>query len=258
MKKIFTLLLVIMAAMTVSAANFQLLRGEDYSKDPTDGTKFVPGKYVPVSNGDSYTTGYFKTMENPAFFMYQQDSELYIKGPAGLAMTLEVETTADILVCSFGDCKNATPSSKLVVSGSLIPSSSDLMAGTTDIYTLRIDKAGNSIASPLQEITVKVTAYETANPSDKVTVTVTMSTKSYEELLGSVDGIQSASDYLNLESGNVLNYRVEQSGRLEIYSIAGRLVYSRQIQGNGSLHLDLGHGVYIYRVGKLTGKLLLK
>jgi len=256
MKKIFTLLLVIMAAMNASAANFQLLRGEDFSKDSSGA--FVPGKYVPVSNGDSYVTGYFTKMENPAFIMYQQDSELYIKGPAGLDMTFEVEATAQVMVCCLGQCVAANPSEKVVKSGSLDPSSTDLMAGTTDIYTLRIDKAGNTMSSPLQEITVKVTAYETANPSDKVTVTVTMSTKPYEELIGSVDGIQTTNEYVNLASGNVLKYHVEQPARLEIYSIAGRLVYSRQIQGNGSLHLDLGQGVYIYRVGKLTGKMLLK
>lgn len=256
MKKIFTLLLVLMGALTVSAANFQLLRGEDYSKNSAGA--FVPSKYVPLSNEDSYTTGYFITTETPAFFMYQQDSELYIKGAAGLEMTFEVEATDQFMVCCLGQCVAATPAEKVVRSGSLDPASTDLMPGTTDTYTLRIDKTGNSIAQPLKEVTVKVTAYETANPSEKVTVTVTMSTKPYEEIVGSVSGIQTATEYVKLASGNVLNYFVEQAARLEIYSIAGRLVYSRQIQGNGSLHLDLGHGVYIYRVGKLTGKLLLK
>lgn len=255
MKKIFTLLFAVMAVMGASAANFQLLRGEDYSESSG---AFIPGSYQPVANGASFVTGYFVKDIPPIFKYYQQDSELYIKGPAGLEVTFEVESSAPVQVCCLGQCEVSKPSEVVKKSGKLDPSSTDLMPGTDDIYNLRIDKSGNMQTETIEEIVVKVTVYETSNPSDKTTVTVTMSTKTHEELMGSVDGVQAASEYVKLAAGNVLNYNIEQVARLELFSIAGRLVYSRQIQGRGSVHLDLGQGVYIYRVGKLTGKFLVK
>lgn len=255
MKKIFTLLLAITAVMSVSAANFQLLRGEDYKE--SSGT-FIPGSYQPVANGAAYVTGYFVRDVPPIFKFFQQDSELYIKGPAGLDVTFEVESSAPVQVCCLGQCEQTEPMKVVKKSGKLDPTSADLMPGTDDIYNLRIDKSGNMSAETIEEIVVKVTVYETSNPSDKVMVTITMSNKTHEELMGSVDGVQAATEFVKLAAGNVLKYNVEQAARLELYSIAGRLVYSRQIQGTGSIHLELGQGVYIYRVGKLTGKFLLK
>lgn len=59
--------------------------------------------------------------------------------------------------------------------------------------------------------------------------------------------------------GRTMHYGVEQPSKFSLYNISGRAVVDRTLSGAGSLSFaSIPAGVYIYRLGTKTGKVLLK
>lgn len=241
MNKFFTLILFLTVATVASAANFQILFGLDKAN------------LQPVANGATYDTGYeIVELGGGAIKRYIQDAHLYLKAPVGTNMTFEVNAKEPVQVCCLGEC---ILMSEGVKTGTVAAGSADLVDGTSDVYSLRIDKTTTNKVP--NDVTVTIVAYETDNPAEKQTVTVNMLAKPQSEV-GAVGTIEAAGNYVKLGSGNTLSYHFAAATRLEVYNIAGRLVLSRNVNGTGTLHLDLANGVYIYRAGSLTGKILLR
>lgn len=60
-------------------------------------------------------------------------------------------------------------------------------------------------------------------------------------------------------SGHTLTYNVDAPANLTIYNISGRAVLNRTVNNSGTISLDGFHaGVYVYRLGNLTGKILVR
>ncbi len=74
-----------------------------------------------------------------------------------------------------------------------------------------------------------------------------------------IDNVTASGDFVNLVAGNILEYNVPDSTKLDIYSLNGATVMERVVNGHGSLSLDrLAPGVYLYKAGELSGKVLVK
>ena len=103
-----------------------------------------------------------------------------------------------------------------------------------------------------------LTAYENGNPSNKIVLTINFSNRSAEEV-GGVDNVAVNGEFVRLEGGNSLSYSVNGKEHLEVYSILGTRLVDRAISGHGSVDLNgLGRGVYIYRAGRISGKIVVK
>lgn len=74
-----------------------------------------------------------------------------------------------------------------------------------------------------------------------------------------IDNVAGDGSFVSLAAGNILEYNVPEGTKLDIYSINGSTVLERTVNGHGSLSLDrLAPGVYLYKAGKLSGKVLVK
>ncbi len=74
-----------------------------------------------------------------------------------------------------------------------------------------------------------------------------------------IDNVADNSNFVNLAAGNILEYNVPAGTKLDVYSLNGATVLERTINGHGSLSLDrLAPGVYLYKAGELSGKVLVK
>lgn len=73
-------------------------------------------------------------------------------------------------------------------------------------------------------------------------------------------GIQQVAVNRNIRvSGRTIHYSVDSATNITLYTISGQSAISRRISGSGTLSLaGLPAGVYIYRAGKSTGKLVIK
>lgn len=74
-----------------------------------------------------------------------------------------------------------------------------------------------------------------------------------------IDNVAGDGNFVNLAAGNILEYNVPEGTKLDVYSINGATVLERTVNGHGSLSLDrLAPGVYLYKAGALSGKVLVK
>lgn len=60
-------------------------------------------------------------------------------------------------------------------------------------------------------------------------------------------------------SGRTMHFSLDAATKFSLYNISGRTLVDRTLSGSGSLNLGgIPAGVYVYRLGTLTGKVLLK
>ena len=213
-----------------------------------------------VKDGDEITIGY--TAVGP---LAQWEPNFTATGTPGSNLVVSVSATpADLQKffqdCSFGVCKEA-PRTTVYHWGT---EEEMLQGGNVDFtsypvhleihrQTDLLDKVKNQ--GDLQGV---LTVYEENNPDDKVTVTINFLVKPAEEV-GALDNVAANGEYVRLESGNTLSYNLNGNTHIEVYSILGTRMIDRHVSGHGSLSLSgLGRGVYIYRAGKLSGKVVVK
>ncbi len=222
MKKIFTSLLMLGAAMAASAQNFTV--------------NSVEG---PVANGATLTVGYVYSSE---WDLYDWDPELSIH--ANKAGTYTVTATASVSgVVQFcgitGGCDILRPSATR--SGSM---------GAGQDMPLRLDINGmmDKLEKPVSmEVTV-------TDGSETVKFTVNF----VNEDNAGIAAPTRAAGTLRF-AGRTLNYSLENAATFTLYNISGRQVMSRALSGTGSVSLSaLPAGVYVYRCGTATGKVIVK
>lgn len=94
--------------------------------------------------------------------------------------------------------------------------------------------------------------------TDNITnVTVNEITVTYDPNAGSVNAVVTDSD-LSYTDG-VIKYNVNQATSLSLYNAAGQIVAKSTANGSGEFSTALlPTGVYIYRLGNNTGKILVK
>lgn len=212
----------------------------------------------PVKDGDEITIGY--TAVGP---LAQWEPSFYATGTSGSNLVVSISATpADLEMffqdCSLGLCK-AAPKTTVYHWGT----QEDLLNGGDVDFTsypvhLEIHRQTVPVANAGGDLQGVLTVYEENAPEDKVTVTINFLVKPAEEV-GALDNVAANGEYVRLESGNTLSYNLNGNTHIEVYSILGTRMIDRHVSGHGSLSLSgLGRGVYIYRAGKLSGKVVVK
>lgn len=243
MNKIFTSILALACASMAYAGNLSLT----YDSET-------------VISGSTINIGY-KTVGPIATW----ESSFYVTATPGSNLVVEISATPAAIAskfqdCSFGLCKES-PKKSVYFWGTQEEFESgkqvDIMAYPAQLEIHRmaepiaVAEAGGDLAGVL-------TVYEESAPNDKITVTINFIVKPAEEV-GGVDNVAVNGEFVRLESGNSLSYNVNGNGRLQVYSILGTRLVDRAVSGHGSLDLSgLGRGVYIYRTGRISGKIVVR
>lgn len=230
MNKIFTSILALACASMAYADGFHfIVNGQQIASDA------------------SVEIGY--EMKVPEIKLGEWEPAMEVVADKNTNITLEGTCDDAKLAASFQDC---------TVSCVTAPFKTDYDLTANTPFHLSIHRVSERITDDTKPLVGVLTAYETANPNNKIVLTITFSTRSAEEV-GGVDNVAVNGEYVRLESGNSLSYNVNGNGRLEVYSILGTRLVDRAVSGNGSLDLSgLGRGVYIYRAGRISGKIVVK
>ena len=237
MKKFFTLIAAAAAAMSMSAANFALYYENEKC---TDGATYNS----PMVMTDQYE------YKGVTYTSWKQDSRLFMHGDPGTQVTLEVTADAAVQFCGIdGQCVMTQPGVTKTKTGALKSAVEDAVIDKT--FETEGDEKPSDVSEP---ITVKVTAWDNADPSTKITVTVVMSNET-----AGIDNAVAEKEFIKVAPGNILNYNVNKPSTLTIFSITGQMAAKYQIANSGSLNVsNLGKGMYIYTDGRNKGKLIVR
>lgn len=235
MNKIFTSILALTCASMAYADGFHLV---------CNGEKIT-------SDASLKEIGWYESEVVPGVltFVKWEAPEIAIVADHNTNMTLKGTCDDAELAGAFQDCT-------MVCKEAPFQTDYDVEANTP--FELGIHRGDLKKGGEIKTLVGKLSVYETANPSNKIELTITFSDRSAEDL-GGVDNVAVNGEFVRLESGNSLSYNVNGNGRLEVYSILGTRLVDRAVSGNGSLDLSgLGRGVYIYRAGRISGKIVVK
>ncbi len=224
MKKLFTSMLMMAAAMVATAQNFTVTA--------FNGTKTL-------KDGDVIECGYEEGM-----FGNTWDPAIDVVCNKNLTLTVTANAPAGnrIQFCGLsGNCSMLTGAaetrSNTYTEGTTVPMQLDIMNGDLD--------------EPVNA-TLKIT-----DGTETVNITVTFMPEAQEDL-ASIGNV-AAKGILVSAKGRTLNFSADRAADLTLYTISGQAAITRRINGQGSLNLNhLPAGVYIYRAGNKTGKLILR
>ena len=237
MKKFFTLIAAAAAAMSMSAANFAL-----YFEDEkcTDGATYTS----PLMMTDQYE------YKGVIYTEWKQDSRIFIHGDVGTNVSVEVTPDAKVQFCAIdGLCVMVEAGETRTKTGALKSAVNDAMIDK--LFETEGDENPSDVVEPA---TVVVTAWDNADPSTKVTVTVVMSNET-----AGIDNAVAEKEFIKVAPGNILKYNVNKPSTLTIFSITGQIAARYQIANSGSLNVsNLGKGMYIYTDGRNKGKLIVR
>lgn len=205
--------------------------------------QFLDEEGNPIANGATFT---YEGME--------QFGNMIIVDPGLSIMSTEddlitVQSTriqgGTYQLCAGGDCVTSKPEDNPVITknnidvneGKIIPLNMEAI-----LQDITIEEV------PYYEILLE--AWSEIDPENKTSITVKMG----DLEKAAVKSIQANGNEINV-IGKVLNYNVNSSASLNIYSLSGKTVASRNIAGSGSLNLgNLPKGVYIYKVSGKNAK----
>ncbi|MDE6144919.1 MAG: T9SS type A sorting domain-containing protein, partial [Muribaculaceae bacterium] len=115
---------------------------------------------------------------------------------------------------------------------------------------MQLDIMNGDIVEPVNA-TLKIT-------DGTQTVSITVTFVNEEQTEAGIKNVAANGVAVSLQA-RTLNFSVDTPAEITLYSISGQAAISRRISGQGSLNLSqLPAGVYIYRAGKKTGKLILR
>ncbi len=230
MKKIYMLAA---AAILAAGAQAQTL------SFTLEGTPIVPGSKVSFNDGNvDLENGEWEYLPE---IMLSSD----INGNVNLVATCT--TGQNIMVCCGGTCTPGTRVEK---------NNLQLTAGTPlniEFHYMGYAEDFDNIKVP-ENVTTEISAEYVGNPASKVEfVLVCNSTEG-----GSVIGVYEKAAQLTSVNGS-LEYSVEDSCTLALYSQAGERVLTTEVEGNGAIStVGLAKGVYVYTLGTKSGKLIVK
>lgn len=228
MKKIFTSFICLAAALVASAQNFTVTG--------IDGVTYNDGDVVNIG----YTTGQFPGK--------QWDPELKVNV---LEATSSLTKRSVFTVTAYADAANIVQfcgldGNCLMLAGSPVSKSGSYAADQS--FFLQIDILNKVFSKPITA-SVSITDGEE-------TINLTINFLTTEQ--ASIDAPEVAAPALTL-NGHTLTYNVDSPTNLTLYNISGRAVMNRNVNNSGTISLDGFHaGVYVYRLGTLTGKILVR
>lgn len=225
MKKIFTSLFLMATALVATAQNFTVTAFE--------GTKTL-------KDGDVIECGYEEAF--PGYFLWDPSIVVTCNKNLTLTVTANADMPAEgaVAFCGItGQCQllKGTPETR----------SNAYNAG--DKVAMELHTDGN-VVEPVNA-TLKIT-----DGAETVNITVTFVAESQEEL--AISSVAAKGTQVRV-SGRTLHFVTDTAAELTLYTISGQSAISRRISGTGSLNLtNLPAGVYIYRAGNKTGKIILR
>lgn len=231
MKKIFTLIIGIACAIAINAQEF---------------TCTVDGK--PVENGATVTVGYEYGRDGASF--WESKPEIYLTASEDIFCSINTSCVPGTKVkFCYGVCMDPIREGDFDV----IKYDFDLTAGEAEKLDIEYSdtKAFDPNVVPARS-SVDVIVSVMLKPRFTFTLV-------FDGNVAGIDNVAGDGSYVNLVAGNILEYNVANGTKLDIYSLNGSTVIERTVNGHGSLSLDrLAPGVYLYKAGELTGKVLVK
>ena len=169
---------------------------------------------------------------------YQLDPKLNVRSDVDATFTFAYKCTTgqEITFCGNGKCDDYVECS----------------------YTTSIGVGGKWKAE-LHYIDAKAKDPEEL-PKD-INVELTLDANSYTLIMNSSEGkvTMIQKDRNVAFSDNALVFSLSGAANATVYDMQGRKVLSTVVNGNGTLDLNsLGRGAYIYRIGNISGKILVK
>lgn len=232
MKKIFTSMVLMAAAIVASAQNYTV-------------TAF--GDETPLTNGQVITCGWHNPYpEAPMFREYNPELTVTAHKQITIMVTASGHAVDGLnaQICGFGGCKPLLNDEKIF-------DTKVLQAGQKfDLQLDVTDMAGLELTETLP-VTVKISDGQSA---EEMVLTINF----VGEEQASIKGANIAATSVRVQ-GRTLHYNSDNAAELTLYTISGQSAISRRISGQGSVNLSaLPAGVYIYRAGNKTGKLILR
>lgn len=226
MQKIFTSILLLGAAFTAAAQNFTVTT--------PDGKTHADGDVINVGyefDGECYDW-------LPELTVNVNKAASSITGKSAFTVTATASKSGFVKFCGLNDAcdilKPTVTKSNTYAAGAKFPLSIDIV----ESYTMIPEAIETKI-----EITDGV---QTLN------LTVNFTTEQA--------GINAPATAANTVKfiGRTLHYSLDSATAITLYNISGRPVISRSLSGTGSLNLSsIPAGVYVYRCGLSTGKVVL-
>lgn len=208
---------------------------QNFSVTAFEGTKTL-------KDGDVIECGY---EENPlgADYGYNWDPTIVVTCNKNLTLTVTADAPAGnkISFCGIsGQC--------VMLTGT--PETRSNVYNTGDKVPMQLDITNGNVVEPVNA-TLKIT-----DGQETVNITVTFVGEAQEELAintVAAKGVQISA------TGRTLRFVADNATDITLYTISGQSAVSRRISGSGSLNLShLPAGVYIYRAGNKTGKIILR
>ncbi len=225
MKKIFTSLFLMATALMATAQNFTVTAFE--------GTKTL-------KDGDVIECGF-----EEGLFGYTWDPSIVVTCNKALTLTVtaNAEKPAEGSVLFCGVTTQCQP-----LTGTPDTRSNYYQAG--DKVPMQLDIQGGNVVEPVNA-TLKITdGIETVN------ITVTFVGQPQEEL--AISSVAAKGTQIRV-NGRTLHFVADSAADMTLYTISGQSALSRRLNGTGSINLsNLPAGVYIYRAGNKTGKIILR
>lgn len=240
MKKLFTTLMVLAAALTASAQNFIVT-----------GVQNKDGEPVEIANGDVLNIAPEKgstTRPGGPYFTWNPSLNVKVVTPTTSmlnlsTLTVTVSASVDNMVqfCAFDKmCKS--------VGTEAVSKSGECAKGASQALEIEILNK----EMPAEGVDIKVTVTDS-----KETVEFTVHCMTTDE--AGISAPEASAENTIAISGRTVRYHLAETANFTLYNISGRAVVSRRIGGSGTLNLEsFPAGVYVYRCGTATGKLLLR
>lgn len=169
------------------------------------------------------------------------DPELYLVSDVEEPITIETQGDHPYQLCAGGSCENGTRITKQV---------ENLKANVPLNLQLEMEELsyeGDPIEIPLTNIVINI--YYNNDKSNVYTVKLKMG-----GISSGVEGIEADNAVVKF-NGKALEYVVDGASQINVYSLSGKTVISRNVSGSGAISLEgLSKGVYLYRVSGKTNK----
>lgn len=228
MNKIFTTLTLLAAALTASAQNFTV--------NTPDGKSYTDGDVINIGyefDGECYNW-------LPDITVHVNKATSAITGASSFSVTASASTPGVVQFCGLSTSCN-------FIGAAPVTNSATFKAGQRFPLSIDIIDRYENLSAPIES---KITI---TDGDETINLTVNFLDSEH----AGVNSVTAAAGTLRF-NGRTVNFAMESAAKLTIYNISGRPVVNRTLAGTGSLNLSaIPAGVYVYRCGSLTGKVLL-
>lgn len=231
MKKIYAFIAAALVAGTAAAQTVNFTQNDNVI---ANGSTFEYNN-AEIEDFSDYGLGY-----NVKF-----DPKIYISTTADVKVDVEAVCTTGqkVSLCCGGTCANGVTAVK-----------SDVQLSASTPLESRFDFEGtfSDLSGVPATISTDLTVYKAGTKSVLTAITVVFH---YGNNSVSVITKDNAFSYAN----GAINYIVDGSAAAALYTTDGKCVLNTEVSGRGSISTTgIAAGVYIYRLGSKTGKILIK